>query len=47
MLKKDKVNYIIKNIKNNNTIIVYIPENLENWLNKQSDDFINSLYELI
>lgn len=47
MTKKDMIKYILKNAKKNNMIIVYNPNNLKAWLEKQTDDYIQELYEMI
>lgn len=47
MKKQEKINYILKNAKNRSDIIIYNPNNLKNWLEKQTDDYIDELYEMI
>lgn len=47
MTKKQKINYILKNAKNNENIIVYFPKDLKNWLENQTDAYIDDLFEMI
>lgn len=48
MCKKEMIKYILKNAKKNDMIIIYYnPNNLKSWLEKQSDNYIEELYEMI
>lgn len=47
MTKKEKINYILKNAKNNENITIYFQNDLKEWLENQTDAYIDELFEIV